>query len=225
MDKVKVEQNGSLTFTSYNIKSRLGELRLLDYLSGDVEGLKPPEPYTTQKVRDWLTYFLISVKRLVQDGTLAKEPDYYMWEAASLIGSFKDELCGEPVTITGCDTPIELLDVAVFDARCQTYIASLKPSLKKPIAKSVGKNFEFLPVDLGSVKITYKRLPVFGEIKTTIDTVYNIEIPDPATSIPYEWPEFARPLLTWFIAQQYSVSNREKALTEQLLVEGKTVRG
>lgn len=225
IDKVKEEQNGSVSISSFNRKSRIAELKLLDYLSGDVEGLKPPEPYQNEKIRDWLTVLLTPVKRVVENGVLAKEENYYMFENASVIGSYRDEHCGEEVIITGCDTPIELLDGAVFDKRCGTHIESLKPSIKKPIAKLVGENFEFNPKDLGSINLTYKRVPVFGEVKVKVDPVYMNEIPDPATSINYEWPEYSRPLLVWFISQEYAVSNRETNLTQQLQAEGKSTRG
>lgn len=225
LDKVQEEQNGTLSIASYNSKSRLAELKLLDWLSGDVEGVKPPEPYDNEKVRDWLTFFLVKVKRVVTAGQLAKEADFYMWDSGAVIGSKLDELCEEPVYISGADKTIELLDSAVFDKRSETYIKDLKPSMKRPIAKIVGNNFEFLPQDLGSVAITYKRVPVFAEIKVKVDPVYNDEVPDESTSIPYEWPEYARPLLVWFISQQYAGSNRETNLTQQLQAEGKTPRG
>lgn len=223
-DKVREEQNGSLTISSFNIKSKSAEIRLLDYLSGDVEGIKPPEPYTTMKVRDWLTYFLKSEKLVVEEGMLEKPSDFYMEENASIIGSYKDEQCDEVVTVNGCDTPIEILDGAVYDQRCFTYIKSLQPSIKKPIAKIVGNNFVFNPSDLGSINLTYKRYPVFGEVKVKIDPVYNDEVPDPVTSINYEWPDFARGLLIFFICEQYPVSTRENAFAEQLQLEGKSVR-
>lgn len=224
-DKIKPEQNGTLAISSFNIKSKTAELRLLDYLSGDVSGITPPEPYTTQKVRDWLSYFLFTQNGIVEGGGFEKPADYYMFENMAIIGSYKDDDCGDEVLREGCDTPIELLDGAAYDERCKTKIKSLKPSIKKPISKIVGQNFQFNPKDLGSIKLTYKRYPVFAVVKVMVDPIYNDEVPDPATSINYEWPDFARGLLIWFICQQYPTSTREAALAQQLNNEGKTVRG
>lgn len=224
-DKVKPEQNGTLAISSFNIKSKTAELRLLDYISGDVEGIKPPEPYTTLKVKDWLSYFLKTQTGVTEEGRFAKPDDYYMFESMTIIGSYKDENCGEPIVHVGCDTSIELLDSAVYDKRCFTHIKSLKPSIKKPITRIVGNEFEFNPADLGSIKLVYKKYPEYGQVKIKIDPVFNDEVPDPATSIDYEWPEFARGLLTWFICQQYPTGTREAALTQQLAVEAKSVRG
>lgn len=50
-----------------------------------------------------------------------------------------------------CNTPIELLDAGQFYVRCNTYIDGLQPSFKEPIAKAIGKDFEFNPKDIGSV--------------------------------------------------------------------------
>jgi hypothetical protein len=160
----------------------------------------------------------------VTDGKMPRPADYYSFENLSTIGSYRDELCGDPVVIEGCNTPIELVDGQIFESRCQTHIESLKPK-NKPIAKLVGMNFEFAPADMGSVKLNYKRVPVFGKILVKHDPVYNEDVPDTDTSTNYEWPEFARRMLVWFISQQYGVANREQALTQQLQVEGKTVRG
>ena len=84
--------------------------------------------------------------------------------------------------------------------------------MRKPIARIVGENFEYAPIDLGSVELIYTKYPVPAEVKVTVDTVYNNEIPDPINSVDYFWPEFARNLLIYFITQQYPVGTREKAL-------------
>ena len=89
----------------------------------------------------------------------------------------------------------------------------------------VGNAFETMPKDLGSAVLYYVRYQKFGEVKVKIDAVYNDEIPDPATSIDSEWPEFAREFLIYFITKQYTASTRERALTEQNEVAGKSVRG
>lgn len=225
IDTVKQEQNGTITFLEFNRKSRLAELRLLDYISGDISGQQPPEPYTTQKVYDFLTPFLKETTANISDGKLIVPSDYYLFEEMFIIGSYKDkDECGKDRVVSNENTPIELLDSSAFEMRKKTYISSLKPSIAKPIAKKVGKYFYFAPTDLGPITLVFKRYPVFGEIKTMVDPVYNDVVPNPATSVNYEWDEKARGMLIWFIAQRYGVSNRENALTEQLNNEGKEAK-
>lgn len=215
LDRTGAEQNGGTSIEKFNRYSKLAELRLEDYLSGDISGVTPPEPYTTEKLRDFLSTMLRSDTMQVQNGSFTKPDDYYKFDSSSIIGSYKDELCGEEVLITGEDTPIEILDGPQFTMRSQTYIKSLRPSAKKPIGKMVGDTIETLPKDLGSVKLYYIRYPVFGEIKVKKDPVYNDEIPDSVTSVNYQWKESVRNLLLYFICQQYPVSTREKAFVEQ----------
>lgn len=224
LDRTGAEQNGGTSIAKFNRYSKIAELRLEDYLSGDISGVTPPEPYTTEKLRDFLSIMLKSENVQVQDGSFAKPDDYYKFDSSAIIGSYRDELCGKEVLITGEDTPIEVLDGPQFTMRSQTYIKSLRPSAKRPIGKMVGKRIETLPVDLGSVKLYYIRYPVFGEIKVKVDTVYNNEVPDEATSIDYEWDENVRNLLLYFITQQYPVATREKAFVEQNELVGKGPR-
>lgn len=225
LDRTAQEQNGEIGIAKFNRYEKIAELRLLDYLSGDVEGVKPPEPYSTQKLRDWLSIFIKKEGAQVQDGAFIKPADFYRYESNAIIGDYRDEVCGEDVLVSNGNTPIELLDSLQFDSRCQTYIKSLKPSAKKPIGKMVGNTIETMPKDLGSVVLYYVRYPVFGEIKVKIDPIYNNEVPDTATSINNEWPEFARNFLLYFIVQQYPLATREKALVEQNEVVGKSPRG
>lgn len=223
-DRVSLEMNGSLVYSKFNRYSKLAELKLLNWLSGNISGQPGyPEPYSTQKSKDYLSPFLETEKLLAQDGSCPKPTGYYMWERAAVIGTRKDELCGEPVIIEGCDTPIELLDSAVFDARCNTFIKSLQPSMKKPICKLVGEEIQFMPKDLGSIVIEFKRYPKkYGELVTTVDPVYMVEIVDVANSINYEWSESVRQDLVFFITQFFGGGTREQALQEQNNLIGKT---
>jgi len=226
LDRTASEQNGVTTIEKYNRYSKLGELRLMDYLSGDVEGTKPPEPYNVQKLKDWFTIFITTDSKQVQNGTSPRPGNYYRFESLKIIGSYLDENdCGEAEVVHKANTPITLLDSQMFDKRLITDIKSLRPSARKPYAKMVGQTFVYAPEDLGSVILEYARNPVFGEVKTKIDPVYNDLVPDPATSIPYEWPEYARNILLYFIVQQFPIGTREKALVEQNELAGKGARG
>jgi hypothetical protein len=225
LDRTATEQNGSITIEKFNRFNRIAELRMLDYLSGDVEGVKPPEPYTTSKLRDWLSIFVKPFTAQVQDGYFTRPEDFYRVESNSIIGDYRDEVCGKDVLVSNGNTPIDILPSEQFEYRCQTYIKRLKPSAKKPIGRIVGTTIETMPVDLGSVKLYYVRYPVFGEIKVMVDQLYNNEVPNQATSINSEWPEFARNFILYFIVQQYPVSTRERALVEQNELVNKSPRG
>lgn len=225
IDRTATEQNGEMGIEKFNRYNRLGGLRMLDFISGDISGITPPEPYSTEKVRDWLSLFITTDTKQVQSGTSPKPENFYRYESLSMIGDYRDEVCGKDVLVSNGNTPIELLDALQFDSRCQTYIKSLKPSAKKPIAKMVGSEFHYMPKDVGSVKLEYVRYPIFGEIKIKFDAVYNEQVPDPATSIDSEFPDYARELIVYFITKLYSAGTRERALVEQNEVVAKTVRG
>ena len=223
MDRVAPEMNGSITIQKFNRYSKIGELKLLNWLTGNISNQPGyPEPYNTQKVKDYVSFLLTTDKKQVENGMADKPDDYYMWERAAVIGDRRDELCGDEVIITGADTPIELLDSASFDARSQTHIESLRPSIRKPICKLAGDSILTLPKDLGSIVIEYKRYPIYGELKMTIDPVYNTEIVDTATSIPYQWSENVRQDLIFFITQLYGAGTRESAIQQQNSLVGKT---
>lgn len=222
-DRVVPEQNGSVVFSKFNRFSKLAELKLLNWLTGNISGQQGfPEPYSTQKEIDYVSFLISTDKKQVESGLADKPDGYYMWERAAIIGDRKDELCGEDIIISGVDTPIELLDSQVFDNRSQTYIQSLKPSIRKPICKIVGDSLMLLPKDLGSIIIEFKRYPIYAELKTKIDTVYNNEVYDSDASIDYEWPEAVRQDLIFFITQFYGVGTRENAIQQQNLLVGKT---
>lgn len=222
-DRVAPEMNGSITIQKFNRFSRLAELDLLDWLSGNLNGLPGyPEPYSTLKVRDYLTPVLVSKPLQIENGSVTKPDNYYLWDRAAIIGTRRDELCGDDVIISGVDTPIDLLDGATFDARANTHIKSLQPSILKPICKQVGNEIKFLPKDLGSIILEYKKYPVYGELKMKIDPVYNTEVVDTDNSINYEWGEYARKPLVFIITQYYGAGTREKAVQEQNNLIGKS---
>lgn len=225
MDKVAEEQNGSMGIARYNRFSKMAELRLMDYLTGDVAGIQPPENYTTLKDKDFTSPFVAKHTAQVQGGVVAKPSDYYEFENAWVIGSYRDKMCEEPALITGDNTPIELTDNDAFDERNNSYILNVKPTMKKPIMKMDGDGFYFSPKDLGSVIISYKRLPIFGEIKIKHDNEFNQDVPDEVNSVNYQWPMGCAGLLEYYIMQQYPTRTREVAFTQQLNAEGKSARG
>lgn len=225
LDNVNTAENGNLDFAMFNRISRRAELRMIDFLSGDIENQKPPMPYTSQKDKDWLAPFITQFPQQVTGGRITRPVDYYGYENMYRLGSGDQAACGDDIAENGCNTPIELLDGRKFYTRCETFIEGLNPSFKKPIAKAVGKDFEFLPADLGSIMLEYVRYPVFGKIVVAQDTVHNDQIIDEANSTNYEWEEYARELLVYFITDTYSIHTREQALKQFNQATAKTVRG
>lgn len=225
-DRVGENENGFFSIPKYNRFSRLAELRLIDWITGDISGLTPPEPYLTQKNKDWLSPFIKKYTAHAVNGSIDRPADYYKWDNFYRLGSKISSDCEEDETaIDSCNTPIEILDGAKFNKRCISWIEGERPSLVKPISKLVGKNFEVAPADLGSVGLEYIRYPIFGSVAKKKDLLYNRDVPDPDNSIDYEWEENAREVLVYFIVDQFSNTTREQALKQFNNATGKTVRG
>lgn len=226
LDTVNSAENGDLSFSMFNRMSRLGELRLLDYISGDIEDLKPPAPYTSQKIKDYLSDFITKYPKNVEDGLIIRPDDYYGFENIYMIGDFsKTSTCDEGIDDEGtCDTPIELVDGSEFKQRCQSYIRGLRPTFSKPITKMVGKTFEFMPKDIGSVVLEYIRYPKYAQIVSKQDLIYNDLVVDEDLSINYEYGDWAKELLVYFITRQFSTSTREDNLLQRTQVTAKLVR-
>lgn len=227
IDNAATVENGDLSFVGFSRISRRAELRLLDWLTGSVSDATPPAIYSTEKVRGWASPFTIPDPLNVVDGKVAVPENFYLYETLVVLNDISSEDCetGEKKQSETPPGTIEVLDPQVYDDRLSTYVDRLKPSLKKPIAKRVGNTFEFTPKDLGSVKLTYYRYPKFAKIVPRIDDLYNTEVVDEVLSTPYEWGEYARELLVWFISDTYALRNRERALKELLNATGKSARG
>lgn len=231
LDNINDAENGAMGKQMYNRLSKRAENRLFDYLTGDVENIKPPTPYTDQKLNDILSPFIVKEAKQVVNGAIDKPSNYYTFDSLVLLGNYKTtKECDEnednvdDEIVEGCNTVIELLDSGEFDLRCKTYIEGLQPSFNKPIAKAVGKTFEFMPKDLGSVQLQYVRYPIYGKIVTKHDDVYNEEVIDEALSTPYEYDEFARELIVYFITDTFAIHTRESALKQTNIATGKLVR-
>lgn len=226
-DKINSSENGDFSFERFNRMSWIAQLRLIDWLSGDVSGVTPPEMYQNQKDRDYLSPFIKKYPQQIANGVITKPDNYYLLDNAYLLGSYDDSAdceTNEAIKIQGCNTRIELLSGDQFNERCHTFIEGMQPSFTKPITKIVGNEFEFLPKDLGSVTVEYIRYPVRAKIAAKIDPLYNNLVYDPATSIDFEWSAFAEDILAWFIADQFSNFTREQSLKQFNTATGKTVR-
>ena len=226
-DSINKWESGYASIEMYNRLSRRAELRLEDWLSGDVAGVVPPEPWLTQKNKDWLAPLIEKYPANVINGIIEKPSNYYKFESFKRINfSVEDECSEEDDAVTEEeDINIDLLDDDKFNQRCNTYIKSKKPSLKKPIAKMDGNQIEVRPRDLGSVELTYLRYPKFAVIGTKVDPVYNDVVPDDNNTTHYEWGEWARPILIYFITSFYADHIREQALKQFNQATGKGERG
>jgi hypothetical protein len=210
------------TYALFNRWSWIAQLKLLDWLSGDVSAVQPPEPYLTQKNRDWLSDFVTSYPVNVSGGSIARPSDYYLYQDLYSLNADTD--CDGNEEVTVIKTPVTLLDNSKFNQRTKTWIKSLKPSLNKPIVKQVGTSFIFEPSDIGSVVLEYIRYPKKAFIGTKIDLVYQQQVPDTDNTIDFEWNEMSRPLLVWYIVDSFANRTRENALKQGNLITGKTTR-
>ncbi len=226
LDAVNSAENGQLSYKKFNRLSRRAELKMLNYLGGDIENMKPPIPYDNQLLRDILAPMVTPYPVQVVSGKITRPIDYYSFDSMVLLGNYQAEIeCEEESEIVeGCNTVIEVLDSSTFDLRCKTFIEGLEPSFNKPIAKMVGREFQFMPVDLGSVRLQYVRYPIFGIIVSKLDTVYNEQVVDEALSTNYEYDEFARDLLVYYIVKEFGVGTRETALLQANELNGKSAR-
>lgn len=213
-DSANKDENGYLSYEMFNRMSRRAELRLLNYITGNVENDKPPIPYLTQKNKDWLSPLIVPHNTsLDTNGQFAKPSDYYGYENMySLV--LEDSVCDndEPVDCDAVESdtntvkryPIVLLDGDKFNQRATTYIAALKPTVKKAIAKEIGNSFEVMPKEIAGVVLDYIKYPVFAEIVSEDDPVFNDEIISETLSTNYEWGEWAREALVYFITDSFS---------------------
>lgn len=232
-DSANAAENGQLNFEKFNRLSKRAELRMLDYLTSDITSQVLPMLGASQKNTDWLSFLITEYPIQVQNGSITRPENYYGYESMVLLGDYSNSRdCDDteesdeddtPV-VEGCNTTIELLGAAQFTLRCTSYIEGLKPSFTKPIAKQVGKTFKFMPQDMGSIKLTYTRYPVFAKIVSKPDPIFNDEIIDEDLSTNYEYDDSARQLLIYFITQEYAVGTREQALLQANQLEGKGAR-
>ncbi len=226
-DSINKWESGYASIAMFNRLSRRAELRIIDWLSGDVAGVVPPEPWLTQKNKDWLAPLLKKFPANVENGVIQKPSDYYKYESLKRILTAVDDVCTEDEgdLTKEEDYNVTILDDDKFNQRCSTYIKDKKPSLKKSICRMTGNEIEVRPRDIGTVELTYLRYPKFAVIGTKIDPVYNDIVADDNNTDNYEWGEWARPVLIYFITNFYADHIREQALKQFNQATGKGERG
>lgn len=58
VDALNVESNGQFSYAMFNRYSKLAELSIIDWITGDINGVQPPQPYTTMKDKDYVSPFI-----------------------------------------------------------------------------------------------------------------------------------------------------------------------
>lgn len=227
LDKINQPENGQLSIERYNRYSWIAQLQLIDWLSGDISAKIPPEPYLSTKSKDQLSPFIIPYLVNIDRGVITKPADYYQFENMYLLGQYNEvSNCYEVITDDGVkkNTPITILDGDKYTERSNTFIDELKPSFKNPITKEIGNGFLFNPTDLGTITLEYIRYPKRAYLQTKTDPVYNDEVYDAATSTNFEWSEYARPLLTFYISDLFFNFVNNQSGKQFLAATGKTAR-
>lgn len=207
-DVVNKNDNGTLDYGKFNRMSRRAELRLLDILTGDITGQRLPAYFSNQKTKDWLANFITPYKTTLDiEGQFERPENYYYYDNMYSL-TLEDTTCDE---VENCEdlkideirkNVIILLNGDRFNQRKNTYIKLLKPTPEKAIAKEIGKSFEVYPSTLAGVVLDYVRVPVFAEIKTTLDVDFDIPVIAP-NSINYEWDESCREALIYLISDSF----------------------
>ena len=221
--KIHQAQNGELTYEDFNLQSELAELAVMAWLTGSPNANQQPTPFDNQKSYDWLSPAIKDNSDNVVGGKITKPLDYYKWDNMSVIDVTTSE-CEDDDEGTEELTrvPVEILTGDSFNVRKRTYIKALKPSVKKPIAKEVGKSFEFAPEDLGTIKLEYVAYPEkYGKIVTKVDPVYNEEVPDESVSDDYIWGDWCIEILAWFISDAFANRTRDASLKNMNAATGK----
>ena len=211
-DSVYKDENGLLDFNMFGRMSKRGELRLQDWLTGDVSGQKLPISFSNQKTKDWISPFLTPYKTsLDAEGQFKKPDDYYYFDNLYSL-NLKNNDCKEEETDCGENNNekeieknvIRLFDGDKYNQKIKTRIKGAKPTPTNAIAKEIGNSFEVYPKNVAGVVLEYIRLPKFAKIVTLIDPVLNDVVIDPTNSINYEWGEGVREALIYFITDSFA---------------------
>lgn len=223
------KENGFVPVNDFNRACWLAQLNFLDWLTGSSSGVELPQPFVTNKNLDWLSPFIKRQLTRLSNGITTRPPDLYL-----NLQMYK--LNGKKTVDCECDSDefkesiipnvkIDLLSPAAFDDRANTFIEDLKPSHLKPIAKPFERSIEFFPKDLGAIGIEYIRYPKRSNLIMIHDNVYNDEKPDSVNSENFEWDEYARKHLIWFIVDEIANHTREQALKQFNTATGQATGG
>lgn len=208
-DSVYKDQNGYLDYNMFNRISRRAELRLLDWLTGDVTGQKLPISFSNQKSKDWLSELLKPYSTTLDaKGQFAKPEDYYYYDNMYSL-TLSDNNCEDDNDVQ--NNVITLLDGDRFNQRKKTFIRGLKPTPEKAIAKEIGDSFEVYPANIPGVNLDYISIPVFAKIVSMNDTTFNQPVIDPANSTNFSWPESVREALIYFLTDSFMNHVTEQA--------------
>lgn len=216
LDDANKDINGNLNFDRFNRLLWRAQLKFIDWLTGHTKINVEPPPPLNQKNRDFLSPFITKSSAQVYNGTVLKPIDYYTWNDMYFLRKKQvaAEVCEEDVDEVEIEkVPIQILEPSIFNSRINTWIEDLKPE-NKPITKLVGRNFEFAPIDVGSITLEYIRYPRLATIVSMPDPDFNDEKPDPNNSIDIEFDEQARNHLIWFVTDLFSNNTLNGAMKQ-----------
>lgn len=226
-DLVNITENGNMTFPMFNRCSKRAELRMVDYITGDVEGVKPPEMYTTEKVKEWVSSIIEAEAKYISDGFFEKPEGYYRIDNMYFVGDRTDKDCKavDETFVKGVyGGEIEMVGGKEFYRRINSSIVGQSPTYQKPICKMVGDGFVFAPKDAGMVALEYVRYPKYARIVSMVDPVFYKEVIDEVASTDYEYSEFATDLLIYFMIESFAYYTREPELLGINRAVGKLAR-
>ena len=91
IDLINESENGQFSFARFNRYSWRAQLNFIDWLSGNLDGRTPPEPYLSAKNKDWLSPFITKYPKQVTNGIVPKPADYYGFENMYLLGQYNEK--------------------------------------------------------------------------------------------------------------------------------------
>lgn len=209
------KENGFLSTQEFNDASWMAQLSMIDWITGGSSGTEVPQLYLNQKNRDWISFLIEKYQVTVSDGIFTKPVNYYLFENLYKVnGPTTIVIDGSPVAMDIPDYPISLLSNNKFNVRANSNIEELKPSLDSAISKMFLNKIQILPKNIGDVILEYIRYPIKSLLVTVRDTTYQEDVPNENASTHFEWGEYARGLLVWFIVDEIANHTREGALKQ-----------
>jgi hypothetical protein len=122
-------------------------------------------------------------------------------------------------SITSRQRPVEILSHQEADDRINSYITP--PELEYPVVIYENTYFQFYPIDLLNVSMSYLRLPVTPIYALKQEN--GIDVYDSATSIQFEWPEQYHADLVRMIVGYLAPASKDMNMSNY--IETKKVQG
>ena len=228
LDDLNKNENGYMSVVQFNRYVKRAGLDMLKVLTGEMPvSQNMPMPFDTQKLKDYLYQFFEQFETV---GDFVLPSNYYNWQYLYKLGvsSVADCETGVITKVDPKDKPIPILSEDDFNGRKNSFIEGLQPTGKSPIAcittlNGNQKGVKVAPTNSGSIRLVYVRYPIYGELKTVLDTTFNQPVYDPATSIDCEFNDYARNYLVWNISGKFLTHIREQGAKQLNMAEKPTI--